>query len=184
MTSLGGPLCRLAILACRKWQKVVFQSIDNSSLYWFCCWARCWMLQDSDNMKPSCDFYVKVGTFTHLENSKISLLTVNEIVNVRLTIQYNSIASVRFQLFAGDYLRQTSADVTSLEYCPIDIWQSCDLGCPTPQFPHVNKQVRMDGLVAHCGVVGNPCNVQPYTDGFIMGIRNMLAATYSILTWS
>jgi len=33
------------------------------------------MVQDMDNMEASCVFYVKVGTFTNLEQSKISLLT-------------------------------------------------------------------------------------------------------------
>jgi len=28
------------------------------------------MLQEMDNMEASCVFYVKVGTFTHLEQSK------------------------------------------------------------------------------------------------------------------
>jgi len=36
------------------------------------------MLQVMDNMEASCVFYVKVGTFTYLEQREISLLTVNE----------------------------------------------------------------------------------------------------------
>jgi hypothetical protein len=32
--------------------------------------------------------------------------------------------------------------------------------------------------------VGIPCNLQPYWVGFILSITIMLAATYSILTWS
>jgi len=96
MTSLGGPLCRCAISACRKWWKVLFQSIDYCSLCWLCCWARCWMLQDMDNMEASCVFYVKVGTFTHPEQSKISLLTVNISGLVGLTVHYNIIGCISF----------------------------------------------------------------------------------------
>jgi len=54
------------------------------------------MLQDMDNMEADCIFYVKVGTFTHLEQSKISLLTVNKMGIVTLTAQDDLIASVSF----------------------------------------------------------------------------------------
>jgi len=54
------------------------------------------MLQDMDNMEASCVIYVKVGTFTHLEQSKISLLTVNQLEIVRLTVQHDLIVSVSF----------------------------------------------------------------------------------------
>jgi len=74
-----------------------------------------------DNMEASCVFYVKVGTFTHLEQSKISLLTVNKSRIVTLTIQHDKIVSVIFMKYPGDYLRQTSADVLSLEQHPINI---------------------------------------------------------------
>jgi hypothetical protein len=36
------------------------------------------MLQDMDNMEAICIFYVKVGKYTHLEQSKTSCLTVNK----------------------------------------------------------------------------------------------------------
>jgi len=36
------------------------------------------MLQDMDNMEASCVFYVKVTMFTHLAQSKTTLLTVNQ----------------------------------------------------------------------------------------------------------
>jgi len=36
------------------------------------------MMQDMDNMEASCVIYVKVGTFNHLEQSKIRLLTINK----------------------------------------------------------------------------------------------------------
>jgi len=79
------------------------------------------MLQVVDNMEASCVFYVKVGTFTHLEQSKISLLTVNKSGIVTLTVQHDMIISVIFMQYPGDHLRQSSADVLSLEERPIDI---------------------------------------------------------------
>jgi hypothetical protein len=72
-------------------------------------------------MEVSCVFYVKVSTFTHLEQSKISLLTVNKSGMMMLTVQHDMIVSVSFMLYRGDYLRQTSADFRSLELHPINI---------------------------------------------------------------
>jgi hypothetical protein len=54
------------------------------------------MMQVMDNMEASCVFYVKVGTFTHLEQSKISLLTVNKSGIEMLTIRYDMFVSVIF----------------------------------------------------------------------------------------
>ena len=51
------------------------------------------MLQDMDNMKASCVFNVKVGTFTHLEQSKTSLLNANKRGIFRLTVQHDLIVS-------------------------------------------------------------------------------------------
>jgi len=96
MTSFGWPLCRFAISARQKWQKVLSQSFDHCSLYWFCSWARCRMLQVIDNMKAGCIFYGTVGTFTHLEWSKICFLTGNKSGIVTLTVQHAMIDSVIF----------------------------------------------------------------------------------------
>jgi len=96
MTSLGWQRCWFAVSAHRKWRKVVFRSIDHCSWCGICCWARCWMLQVMDNMEASCVFYVKVGTFTHLEQSKLSLLTVNILGIVTLTVQHDMIVSAIF----------------------------------------------------------------------------------------
>jgi len=74
-----------------------------------------------DNLEASCVFYVKVGTFTHLEQSKISLLTVNQSGMVTLTVQHDMIVSIIFMQYPGDYLRQTSAEVLSLEQHRINI---------------------------------------------------------------
>jgi hypothetical protein len=54
------------------------------------------MLQVMDNMEASCVFYVKVGTFTHPEQSKISHLTVNKSGIVKLTVQHDLIVRVSF----------------------------------------------------------------------------------------
>jgi len=54
------------------------------------------MLQVMDYMEASWVFYVEVGTFTHHEQSKISLLTVNKSDIVRLTVQHDMIVSVIF----------------------------------------------------------------------------------------
>jgi len=54
------------------------------------------MLQVMDNMEASCIFYVKVGAFTHLEQSKIFLLTANKSGIVTLIVQHDRIVSVIF----------------------------------------------------------------------------------------
>jgi len=54
------------------------------------------MLQVMDNMEARCVFYVKVGTFTHLEQSKISLLTANKSGIVTLTVQHDMIVNIIF----------------------------------------------------------------------------------------
>jgi hypothetical protein len=77
------------------------------------------MLQDMDNMDASCVSYFKVGMFTHQEQSKTSCLIVNKSRIVRLHIQYDLIVSVSFMYYPWDCLRQTSADVFSLEHCRI-----------------------------------------------------------------
>jgi len=55
------------------------------------------MLQVMDNMEASCVIYVKVGTFTPLEQSTIFLTTVNKPGIVMLTIQYDMIVNVIFR---------------------------------------------------------------------------------------
>jgi len=54
------------------------------------------MLQVMDNMEASCVFYFKVGTFTHLEQCKITLMTVNKMGIVKLTVQHDLIVSISF----------------------------------------------------------------------------------------
>jgi len=51
------------------------------------------MWQVMDNMEASCVFYVKVGRFTHLEQSKNFLLTVDKSGIVTLTIHHDLIVS-------------------------------------------------------------------------------------------
>jgi hypothetical protein len=72
-----------------------------------------------ENMVASCIFYVKVGTLTHLEQSITYLLTVNQTGIVRLMVQHDFIVSISFVHYPRDNLRQTSADILSLEQCPI-----------------------------------------------------------------
>jgi hypothetical protein len=52
------------------------------------------MFQVMDNIEASCVCYVKVGMFTHLEQCKISLLTVNKSGIVMLPVQHAMIVSV------------------------------------------------------------------------------------------
>jgi hypothetical protein len=47
------------------------------------------MLPDMGNMEVSCISNVKVGTFTHLEQSKTSLLIINQMGIVMLTVQHD-----------------------------------------------------------------------------------------------
>jgi len=54
------------------------------------------MLQDLDDMEAGFVFYVKVGTFTHLEQSKNTLLTVNNTGILRITIPHDLIAIISF----------------------------------------------------------------------------------------
>jgi hypothetical protein len=77
------------------------------------------MLHDMDYMEASWVFCVKVSTFTHLEQSKTTRLTINQSGMVRLFVRHYLIVSVSFMYYPGDHLRQTSADVLSLEKCPI-----------------------------------------------------------------
>ena len=76
------------------------------------------MLQDMDNIEARCIFYVKVSTFPHLEQSNSSLVTVNQSGIVRITVQHDLIVSVSFKYYPGDSLRQTSADILSLQKYP------------------------------------------------------------------
>jgi len=80
------------------------------------------MFQDMDNMVASCVFHVKVSMFTHLEQSKISLVSVKKMGIVKLTIQYEVIVRARLFNYFEEQLRQTSADILSLEQGPIFIW--------------------------------------------------------------
>jgi hypothetical protein len=54
------------------------------------------MLQVMDKMEVCCVFYVKVSMFTHLEQRKITLLTVKISGIMTLTVQHDLIVSVSF----------------------------------------------------------------------------------------
>jgi hypothetical protein len=139
------------------------------------------MLQDMDNMEANCIFYVKVSTFTHLEQSKTSLLTVNISGMVRLTVQHDLIVSFSFMYHPRDSLRHTSADVLSLEQSCIYSCQSWNSSCHTAQSIAVNTHTTTDRHIALLEAVGNTCNLQLCAAGFILSIKNLLAANYSIL---
>jgi len=47
------------------------------------------MLGDKDHIKASCVFYVKVGTFNQLEQSKICVLTVTTLGIAMLTVHHD-----------------------------------------------------------------------------------------------
>jgi len=54
------------------------------------------MLPDMDNIGASCVWYVKVGTLNRLEQSKISVLTINTLRIAMLTIHHGMIFSMCF----------------------------------------------------------------------------------------
>jgi hypothetical protein len=58
------------------------------------------MLQVMDNMEVYYVFYVKVSTFTHFKQSKISRLTVNKSAIVTLTVQHDMIVSLQFHVIS------------------------------------------------------------------------------------
>jgi hypothetical protein len=140
------------------------------------------MLQEMDNIEVSCIFYVKVSTFTHLEQSKIALLTVTKSGITTFTVQHNMIVRVSLLSYPWDYLRETSAGVLLLELHPIHIQPLGDFGGRPTQLIPVIKWTTSDRLITNCGVVGNRCNFQPSSVGLIWSITFMQAATYSILT--
>jgi hypothetical protein len=140
------------------------------------------MIQDMANMEARCILYGKVVTFVHLEQNKTSFLTVNITRIVRLMVQGDLIITISFMSSPGDQLKQTLADVVLLEQCSEYSRQPCHFGCHTHQFIHLNKHTISDQLIAYLGAVGNPSNLQLYAARFILSIKNMLAANYSIVT--
>jgi hypothetical protein len=73
------------------------------------------------------------GWYVYTSRTKqTSLLTVNKMEIVRLTIHHDWIVIVSFMYYLGDYFRETSADVHSLPQCPVDSSKSCDVACHTP----------------------------------------------------
>jgi hypothetical protein len=82
------------------------------------------MLQDADHMEASCIFYVKVGMFDQLEQIKLCFLIITSLGIVMLTIQLVPILSVSFTEDPRDVIRETLADVISVEEYPFHISQS------------------------------------------------------------
>jgi hypothetical protein len=54
------------------------------------------MLQEMDHMEATCVFYVEIGRFDQIEQSKISVLTVTSMGIVMLTVQYDLLVTVSF----------------------------------------------------------------------------------------
>jgi len=79
------------------------------------------MWQDIDSIEASCVIYVDVGTLQRLEQCNISILTMTELGIATLT--GHSLSSVTMY-DPWDILRQTSADVLSIEGCTVYIPQT------------------------------------------------------------
>jgi hypothetical protein len=71
------------------------------------------------------------------------------------------IVNVSFMQNPRDYLRLTSAEVLSLKLHHINIQQLGDFGGRTMQLIPVIKQKTSDRLIANCGALRNPGNLQP-----------------------
>jgi len=184
MTSCGRLHCWFAVSARWKRRKLPFRNIHHCSLRWLGWWARCWMLQDMDNMEAGCVFYIKVSTFTHLEQCKTSLVTVNKSGIVRLTVQHDLIPSISWCIIPGirwDKHQQTSFPSNIVLFIADN---HLNFGCGTPQFIPVNTKTTTDRHITHRGAGGNPCHLQLSTAEFILSITNTLAADYSIPTWT
>jgi len=63
-----------------------------------------WDVAQYGEMEASCIFYVKVSTFTHLQQRKTSLLTVNKMGIVRLTVKHDLIVGVGFRYYPSENL--------------------------------------------------------------------------------
>jgi len=181
--SLGGWLSQIPVPDLRMWQKVFSLTIDHGCFHWLCCWARCFMLQDQSNKDASCVFYVRVSSYTHLEQSQTSLLSVTELWIHMLTVHCDLNIGDSSMDYPANPLRQTSADIHSMDLCPNYAWQSCDSSCRTARFIIVNKQPTTDRHIAILWAVGTLCNPLLFESEFIRSITHMLAANYSILTW-
>ena len=73
------------------------------------------MLQEMDHVEASCVIDVEVGTLNQLEQSKICHLTVATLGIAMLTVHQDMMLGVCFMYDPWDSLRQTSADVLSVE---------------------------------------------------------------------
>jgi len=98
------------------------------------------MVHVVENMEASCVFYVKVVSFTHIEQSDISLVTVIKSGIVTLIRQYDTIVIGVLLWYPGHSFRQTSADVISLERHHMNIKQFADSGGGKMQFIDVTTQ--------------------------------------------
>ena len=86
------------------------------------------MVQNMDHIEASCIFYDEVGTLNGLEQSTICVSTVTTLVIAMLAIHHDMMFSVCWMYDSRDSLRQSSADVCSVEECRVFITQRRDLG--------------------------------------------------------
>lgn len=84
----------------------------------------------------------------------------------------------------GDFLWLTSPDIFWVEEFDFHILQLSNFGCYSPLFIVVNKQTTLNRLTANCITVGNPCNLQLDTVGFILTRTCKSAIVHSVLTRS
>lgn len=140
------------------------------------------MLEDTDHMEANCVLYVKVGRLHQLEYSTICDLTITKLGIAMLTVPHYTMFSLCFRYVSGDFLRQTSPDIMSIEQCPVSVLQTSDFGYYSPLFIPISTLTTSDRFAPHYGMFGNACNLQLYAVGLIVNRMCNLAAFHSILT--
>jgi hypothetical protein len=76
------------------------------------------MLPDMHNIQGICIYYVEVGWFEQYEHCKISMLTITSLgLVVIVTIHHRSVVTVWIMQDSRDALRQSLADIISVEKC-------------------------------------------------------------------
>jgi hypothetical protein len=153
MTSLCGMLCRHAIFAHWMQQNLLVWSINHCCFTWRCCAVRCRMLEDTNDMKETCIFNVKLYPVGEYEQSIVCDWTITNIGRVMLTAKHHSVFTGGFRWDAWDFVRQTSPDVLSMEELRDDYCQSRDFDGQEPLLLPVNKEITLDRLTANCWTV-------------------------------
>ena len=79
------------------------------------------MLLAMDHREASCIVYVTVGMFHQLEQSTICILSVTRLGIEILTLPHNMMCCVWLMSVPRGGLRQTSADIISVDECPAHV---------------------------------------------------------------